>query len=83
MGPSKTTDAFARAARAQGAPVHFDCAVQAVTTSADTVSGVVTERGEIRASSVVCAAGAWSSRLARIRFSRFAEGAIGKPRNVL
>lgn len=63
--PEKATDAFARAARAHGASVRLDCAVQAVTTSAGAVSGVVTEHGEIRAPSVVCAAGAWSSRLLR------------------
>jgi glycine/D-amino acid oxidase-like deaminating enzyme len=63
--PEKTTDAFAKAARAHGATIHFDCAVQGVTTSAGAVSGVATERGEIRAASVVCAAGAWSSRLTR------------------
>ena len=63
--PEKTTDAFARAAVAHGATLHLDCAVQAVTTRAGAVSGVVTEQGEIRAPAVVCAAGAWSSRLAR------------------
>jgi glycine/D-amino acid oxidase-like deaminating enzyme len=63
--PEKTTDAFAHAAQAHGAAIHFDCAVQGVVKTAGAVSGVVTERGEIRASSVVCAAGAWSSRLAR------------------
>ena len=63
--PEKTTDAFARAAVAQGATLHLDCAVQAVTTRAGAVAGVVTEQGEIRAPAVVCAAGAWSSRLAR------------------
>ena len=63
--PEKATDAFARAARSHGATIHFDCGVQALTTSAGGVTGVVTERGEIRASSVVCAAGAWSSRLLR------------------
>src|SRR5712691_4657765 len=63
--PEKATDAFARAAQAHGAAIHFDCAVQGVTTNAGAVSGVVTERGEIRASTIVCAAGAWSSRLAR------------------
>src|SRR5262249_43244704 len=36
-----------------------------VTTTNGAVSGVVTERGEIRAPWVVCAAGAWSRRLAR------------------
>ena len=63
--PEKTTDAFARAAVAHGATLHLDCAVQAVTTRAGAVAGVVTEHGEIRAPAVVCAAGAWSSRLAR------------------
>jgi len=64
--PEKATDAFARAARAHGATLHVECAVQAVTTRAGAVDGVVTERGEIRAPTVVCAAGAWSSRLARM-----------------
>jgi glycine/D-amino acid oxidase-like deaminating enzyme len=63
--PEKATDAFARAAVAHGARLQLDCAVQAVTVRAGAVSGVVTERGEIRAPVVVCAAGAWSSRLAR------------------
>lgn len=63
--PEKTTDAFARAAAAQGATIHLNCAVQAVTTHAGAIAGVSTERGEIRAPWVVCAAGAWSARLAR------------------
>jgi glycine/D-amino acid oxidase-like deaminating enzyme len=63
--PEKATDAFARAAAAHGAAVYLDCAVQGVTTHAGAVSGVVTERGEVRAPWIVCAAGAWSSRLAR------------------
>ena len=63
--PEKTTDAFARAARAHGAVLHLSCAVQGVSTRAGAVSGVVTERGDVRASWVVCAAGAWSSRLTR------------------
>lgn len=64
--PEKTTDAFARAARANGAAIHLNCAVQGVSTRAGAVSGVVTERGEIRAPWVICAAGAWSSRLTRM-----------------
>jgi glycine/D-amino acid oxidase-like deaminating enzyme len=63
--PEKATDAFAQAARAHGAALYLDCAVQSVTTRAGAVAGVVTEQGEIRAPAVVCAAGAWSSRLAR------------------
>jgi glycine/D-amino acid oxidase-like deaminating enzyme len=63
--PEKATDAFAHAAVAHGASLELDCAVQGVTTHAGAVAGVLTERGEIRAPTVVCAAGAWSSRLAR------------------
>jgi glycine/D-amino acid oxidase-like deaminating enzyme len=63
--PEKTTDAFARAATAHGVIIHLNCAVQGIATHAGAVSGVVTEHGEIRTSRVVCAAGAWSSRLAR------------------
>jgi glycine/D-amino acid oxidase-like deaminating enzyme len=63
--PEKATDAFARAAVAQGASLHLGCAVQGVTTAGGAVGGVVTERGEVRTPAVVCAAGAWSTRLAR------------------
>lgn len=63
--PEKTTDALARAAVAHGARLHHDCAVQRVLTQAGAVCGVITEHGEIRTHAVVCAAGAWSSRLAR------------------
>lgn len=62
--PEKATDAFARAAAAHGASLRLGCALQAVTTRAGAVAGVVTEQGEIRTPTVVCAAGAWSTRLA-------------------
>jgi len=63
--PEKATDAFARAAVAHGARLDLQCAVQGVSTRAGAVSRIVTERGEIRTPVVVCAAGAWSARLAR------------------
>jgi glycine/D-amino acid oxidase-like deaminating enzyme len=63
--PEKATDAFAHAAVAHGARLHLQCAVQGVTTRGGVVAGVITERGEIRTPAVVCAAGAWSARLAR------------------
>src|SRR5262245_59946588 len=56
--PGKTTDALARAATAHGATIHLGCAVLAVDTHDGAVSAVVTERGEIRTTWVVCAAGA-------------------------
>ncbi len=63
--PEKATDALARAAMAHGAVIHLGCAVEGVATKNGAVSAVVTERGEIASASVVCAAGAWSSRLLR------------------
>jgi len=63
--PEKATDALARAAVAHGASIHLGCAVEGVATRNGAVSAVVTEGGEIATSWVVCAAGAWSWRLAR------------------
>jgi glycine/D-amino acid oxidase-like deaminating enzyme len=80
--PEKATDALARAAVAHGASLHLDCAVQGLTTRAGAVAGVVTEHGEIRASTVVCAAGAWSGRLCRmLRFDlpqRWVRGTVAR-----
>jgi glycine/D-amino acid oxidase-like deaminating enzyme len=61
--PDKATDALSRAAVAHGARLYTRCAVQAILTHDGAVSGVVTERGTVRTTCVVCAAGAWSSRL--------------------
>lgn len=63
--PAKATDAFRNAAEAHGARIYTRCAVQAIETRDGAVSGVVTEAGVVRTTRVVCAAGAWSARLAR------------------
>ena len=63
--PEKATDAFAHAARMHGARIQLQCAVQRIETAVGAVTGIVTETGEIRTPTVVCAAGAWSSRLTR------------------
>src|SRR5205085_12025831 len=63
--PQKTTDALAHTAQRHGASIHFDCAVQGIATRDGAVTSVATEHGDIRTSWVVCAAGAWSWRLAR------------------
>jgi glycine/D-amino acid oxidase-like deaminating enzyme len=80
--PGKSTDALARAAAAHGATIHLGCAAQGVATRDGRVSAVITERGEIRTSWVVCAAGAWSSRLARtLGFSlpqRWVRGTVAR-----
>ncbi len=63
--PAKVTAALARAAEGRGAEFLTHCAVYEVETTAGAVSGVITERGGIRAPVVVCAAGAWSGRMLR------------------
>ena len=63
--PKKICPAFQQAAQARGARFMTGCAVKEVELQNGAVSGVYTERGHIQASTVVCAAGAWSSRLVR------------------
>ena len=58
--PFKAAPAIARAAVRAGASVLTNCAVRGVELSAGRISGVVTERGPIRCSTVVLAGGAWS-----------------------
>jgi glycine/D-amino acid oxidase-like deaminating enzyme len=58
--PTKAAPALARAAGRVGAHIFTNCAVRGIERSGGQVSGVVTERGTIRCSSVVLAGGAWS-----------------------
>ena len=61
--PVKTTTAFARAAQLAGAHVAAGCTVTGIRVRDGKVTGVDTDRGGIAASTVVCAAGIWTSRL--------------------
>jgi glycine/D-amino acid oxidase-like deaminating enzyme len=63
--PRKATEALALAATSRGARVTTGCCVRSILTRSGAVTGVMTDRGEIRTSRVLCAAGAWSARLAR------------------
>lgn len=63
--PHKATPAIARAAARLGATVLTGCAVRGIETEAGRVSGVVTEHGRIKTSTVLCAAGAWTSMFCR------------------
>lgn len=60
--PTLAASAIAQAAIAKGAVVIENCAVRSVVTSAGKVSGVLTERGEIRCEQVLLAGGLWSRR---------------------
>lgn len=64
--PGKATRAFADAAREHGADVRAHCAVESLTMLDGRVEGVRTERGDIEAPFVVCAAGAHSAKVARM-----------------
>ncbi len=61
--PQKAAPAIARAAQRAGAAILQNCAVRAISTAGGRIDGVETERGTIRAATVVLAGGAWSSRL--------------------
>lgn len=63
--PHKAAPAIARAAERSGATVLPGCAVRGIETSAGSVSAVVTEHSTIRTSTVLCAAGAWTSMFCR------------------
>ncbi|WP_240159229.1 FAD-binding oxidoreductase [Burkholderia sp. Ax-1724] len=58
--PLMAAPAIAHAAQRAGAHIATRCAVRGIQREAGRVSGVVTEHGEIRCSSVVLAGGAWS-----------------------
>jgi glycine/D-amino acid oxidase-like deaminating enzyme len=63
--PHKAAPAIARAAERSGATVMSGCAVRGIETSGGAVSAVVTEHGTIKTSTVLCAAGAWTSMFCR------------------
>lgn len=63
--PTKVPTAFGEAARRAGADVREYCAVERIEVAGGKVIGVETSQGYIPASTVVCAAGGWSARLAR------------------
>lgn len=58
--PVITTVAVAELARRAGAKIVTGCAVRGLDVQAGRVAGVFTERGHVRASTVLCAANAWS-----------------------
>ncbi|MBQ0132062.1 MAG: FAD-binding oxidoreductase, partial [Comamonas sp.] len=63
LEPAPAAPAVARGAQKLGVKIITQCAVRGVETAAGAVSGVVTEKGPIRAKSVVVAGGSWSRLL--------------------
>jgi glycine/D-amino acid oxidase-like deaminating enzyme len=60
--PQFTASAIARTLLAKGGVIIENCAVRTLSMSAGRVSGVVTERGEIRCDQALLAGGVWSRR---------------------
>ncbi len=63
--PGKAAPAIARAAERGGAHVATECAVRGIETEGGRLAHVVTERGTIKASTLVFAGGAWSTLFCR------------------
>ena len=61
--PSLAVPAMARKLAQLGVRIVENCVVEKISVQNRKVSGVITEHGEIRASAVLCAGGAWSTFL--------------------
>lgn len=60
--PTLASSAIANAAIAKGVVIIENCAVRTLETQGGRVSGVITEKGEIRCQEVLLAGGIWSRR---------------------
>lgn len=61
--PSKVVQAYAEAARQLGVTICQDTEILDIDATGGAIRAVHTNRGSIRTSTVVCTAGAWSTRL--------------------
>lgn len=60
--PEGVVQGYASGARRHGAELHPGCEVLDIETSGGEITAVVTARGTIRTTTVICAAGAWARR---------------------
>ena len=74
--PRKATRAVAKAAAASGATVVTGCAVEGIEVRDGAVKEVTTEKGAVKTQAVVCAAGAWASKVARMVGLRLPQRAV-------
>ena len=63
--PSLAVPAMAQALRARGVQIVENCAVEKIVTQNRRVQAAITERGELKTSAVLVAAGAWSTFVLR------------------
>lgn len=74
--PRKATRAVVKAATAMGASIVTGCAVEGIEVRGGAVKGVFTEMGAVKSPIVVCAAGAWSSKVGRMVGLRLPQRAV-------
>jgi glycine/D-amino acid oxidase-like deaminating enzyme len=74
--PGLAAPTIAEGARAHGATIHQNCAARGLDITHGAVTGVVTEKGFIRANAVLCAAGAWASAFCRRHKISFPQASV-------
>ena len=74
--PALAAPVIAEGARARGASIHQTCSARTLDITNGAVSGVETEKGFIRTSSVLCAAGAWASAFCHHQGVRFPHASV-------
>ncbi|MDE2489033.1 MAG: FAD-binding oxidoreductase [Alphaproteobacteria bacterium] len=74
--PALAAPAIAEGARALGATIHQECAARGLDLANGRIVGVHTEKGYIKTSAVLCAAGAWASRFLRPYGISFPQASI-------
>jgi glycine/D-amino acid oxidase-like deaminating enzyme len=74
--PALTAPALAHGARLNGATILQGCAARGLDISNGAVSGVITEKGLIRAGAVLCSGGAWASAFCRRHGVPFPQASV-------
>lgn len=64
--PSKVVEGYANGAKALGATLLNRTQVLDIQRTGTVIHSVTTNRGEIKANSIICAAGAWSAEIGRL-----------------
>jgi len=74
--PALAAPILAEGARALGATIHQNCAVRRLDITNGRVTGVLTEKGLVKANAVLCSAGAWASGFLRRHGVRFPQASV-------
>jgi glycine/D-amino acid oxidase-like deaminating enzyme len=74
--PALAAPTIAEGARFHGATIHQGCAARNLDLTNGAVTGVETEKGLIRTSAVLCAAGAWASAFCRRQNIVFPQASV-------